>query len=136
MSALFRSVEVRSFFNGLLTQDSLQSPTLCPSSGQSCSTSGNVLGDIHLEIAGSLGILGDLSSELEEYEAAKSYFEQALAVQTQLFEADDWHVVDTRLKRDDMLLRAKLTTEDRATLTEAARLMGASCWRRAPVLSR
>jgi len=80
-----------------------------------------VFGDVHPEVVGSLQLLARVNEALEDFTAAEKHLNEIVGLQTKLYGATSWQVVDAR---QDLRYLNKLKSLDavaREELKEAAR---------------
>jgi hypothetical protein len=79
-----------------------------------------LLGDQHKDIAFDLEWLATCSQRLENFDAAKKYREQVIAIKSRLLGKDHWQVTEARWALHHTELLASLPTEKRRQLDTAA----------------
>ena len=82
-----------------------------------------VYGDVHADVADTLGWLTGLCLLREDFPAARKYAREAVAVRTKLHGEAHWRVTDARLALADVDLWAGLTKQKRAELNKAEELV-------------
>jgi CHAT domain-containing protein/tetratricopeptide (TPR) repeat protein len=80
-----------------------------------------VFGDVHEDVARSLGLLARLHLQREDFPAARRALEEGLAIRTKLHGEKDWRVTDARLALADVDRLARLGREERTRLAAADR---------------
>src|SRR5262249_49469722 len=81
-----------------------------------------VLGNLHVDVVGSLEHLAKLHESREDFPAARKYRQEVLALCKQLHGDKDWRVTDARLILEDVDRLAQLDQESRQQLRQAATL--------------
>jgi tetratricopeptide (TPR) repeat protein len=81
-----------------------------------------VFGDRADDVVGSLQWLASLHKQREDFSAAGQRLREVRDIQTARYGQDDWRVADARLTLADVLLLAKLDSEQRKQLADAAGL--------------
>jgi hypothetical protein len=80
-----------------------------------------VYGNVHDEVAGSLEELAGLYEEREDFAAARTARREVLKIRVSLHGEQDWRAADARRALVDLDRLAKMTPEQRRSLTEARR---------------
>jgi CHAT domain-containing protein len=81
-----------------------------------------VFGDVHAEVADSLGRLAWMQEVGNDFEGAAKAQQEVVIIRTKLHGARDWRVTDAKLDLEDVKLRSRLSPEDRQRLEQATTL--------------
>src|SRR5205085_1879511 len=85
-----------------------------------------VFGNLHEDVAGSLGYIALMQGEKGDFAAAKKARQEVLAICTKRHGDDHWRVADARRALADVDRLATLTPEQRSRLRQADQLNGSA----------
>jgi CHAT domain-containing protein/Tfp pilus assembly protein PilF len=83
-----------------------------------------VLGNVHQDVADSLGLLAELHIELDEFPQARAAYQEVLSIRSKLHGEYHYSVADARRTLGDIDLRSRRSANERASLRRAEELSG------------
>jgi CHAT domain-containing protein/Tfp pilus assembly protein PilF len=78
-----------------------------------------LLGNVHLEVAGALEFLAMIQASLDDFPAARKARQEVLSIKTKLLGPEHWQVTDARIALEDVERLARMAPTDRRRLADA-----------------